>query len=54
MMAAMCNLFRMNGSAAELARLFGVNVPAPPSAPREVYPGRPGLVVAGGDLCSMV
>jgi hypothetical protein len=44
----------MNGSAAEVARLFGVNVPAPSNAPPEVYPGRPGMVAAGGELRSMV
>lgn len=44
----------MDTSAAEVARLFGVNVPAPSNAPPEVYPGRPGMVVVGGELRSMV
>lgn len=50
----MCNLYKMDKSASEVARLFGVNAPAPSNAPPEVYPGRPGLVVAGGSLQSMV
>lgn len=50
----MCNLYRMTKGADEVARLFGVvagqvgNVGG-----GNVYPGHPGLVVAGGELRSM-
>ena len=51
----MCNLYRMNRSAAEVARLFraapgntGLN------AAHEVYPGYPAIVVAGAQVQAMV
>jgi len=55
----MCNLYRMTKSTAEVANLFGAYLDAsvpPPAAnvPAEIYPGYPGLVVAGGALRSMV
>lgn len=49
----MCNLYRMDKSAAEVARLFGV--PADPGVnfAAELYPGYPGLVVAEGQVRAM-
>jgi len=52
--APVCNLYRMTKSADEVARLFGAIATSSSNAPAEVYPGRPGLVVAGGELRSMV
>lgn len=40
----MCNLYRMDKSAAEVARLFGV-APIETNAGSEVYPGYPGMVL---------
>lgn len=50
----MCNLYRMNRAVAEVAHLFDAIAPASSNAPAEIYPGYPGLVVAGGELRSMV
>jgi putative SOS response-associated peptidase YedK len=50
----MCNLYRMDRAQAEVARLFGAGLSANSNAPAEIYPGYPGLVVAGGELRSMV
>lgn len=49
----MCNLYRMTKSASEVANLFGVAEGSPGNFAGEVYPGYPGLVVAGGELRSM-
>jgi len=49
----MCNLYRMDNSAAEVARLFGVEAPAGSNIGTEVYPGYPGLVFDGEALRSM-
>jgi putative SOS response-associated peptidase YedK len=50
----MCNLYRMDKSSAEVARLFKAMDGSNSNAPAEIYPGYPGLVVAGGELRSMV
>ena len=50
----MCNLYKMDKSAAEVARLFNAVEAGASNAPTEIYPGYPGLVVAGGELRSMV
>ena len=50
----MCNLYRMDRAGAEIARLFEVALPGRPNTPPEIYPGYPGLVVAGAELRSMV
>lgn len=49
----MCNLYRMTRPADEVARLFGVELPAPANTGGEVYPGYPGWVAAQGRLASM-
>lgn len=49
----MCNLYRMNASVEEVARLFGVEADARANFSREVYPGFAGLVVAGGRARAM-
>lgn len=50
----MCNLYRMTRPHAEVARMFAAAPGAVGNAPAEIYPGYPGLVVAGGALRSMV
>jgi putative SOS response-associated peptidase YedK len=51
----MCNLYRMTKTTTEVANLFKANVGAVGNAGGgEVYPGYPGLVVAQGELRSMV
>ncbi len=49
----MCNLYRMTRAADEVARLFGVDFPAPGNAAAEVYPGYPAYVVAQDQLRTM-
>lgn len=49
----MCNLYRMRSSVAEVARIFGVVAGPAPNFADEVYPGYPGLVVAGDTLRTM-
>ena len=49
----MCNLYRAARSADEIARLFRVESTIG-NAAEEVYPGYPGLVIAGGALRTMV
>jgi len=49
----MCNLYKMDRSAAEVARLFNGVETVNTNAPAEIYPGYPGLVVAGGEVRSM-
>jgi len=49
----MCNLYRMDRSSAEVARLFRAMEGSASNAPAEIYPGYPGLVIAGGELRSM-
>ena len=49
----MCNLYRMTKNADEVARLFGAQPGSIGNAVEEIYPGYPGLVVAGGTLRSM-
>ena len=49
----MCNLQRMTKGVEEVARLFSAAVGRVGNAGGDVYPGYPGLVVAGGELRSM-
>ena len=49
----MCNLYRMDKSADEVARLFNVEPPAGSNAGEEVYPGYPGLVLDRTTLRTM-
>lgn len=49
-----CNLYRMTKATDEVAGLFRADVGSVGNAATEVYPGYPGLVVAGGKLRSMV
>ena len=46
--------FAARSLSAVVARLFNALEAGPSNAPAEVFPGRPGLVVAGGELRSMV
>ena len=50
----MCNLYRVNETVTEIARLFGATAPAPTNAGGEVFPGQPGIVVAHGRVANMV
>lgn len=50
----MCNLYKLSASPAEVARLFSAVPGQVGNAGAEVYPGYPGLVVADGQLRSMV
>lgn len=50
----MCNLYRMDRAIDEAARLFDAKISSNSNAPAEIYPGYPGLVVAKGELRSMV
>lgn len=50
----MCNLYRMTKAHAEVARWFGASLGNLGNVGAEVYPGHPGLVVAKGELRSMV
>jgi putative SOS response-associated peptidase YedK len=49
----MCNLYRMTRAVAEVANLFSARLGSIGNAGSEVYPGYPGLVLAGGELRSM-
>ena len=49
----MCNLYRMNRSAAEVASLFGASAADRINIGENVYPGYPGLVLASGGLSAM-
>lgn len=49
----MCNLYKLNKSAAEVAKLFRSGSHAVTNAGAEVYPGYPGLVIAQGHVRSM-
>lgn len=49
----MCNLYRMTKGVDEVARLFSSGVGQVGNAGGDVYPGYPGLVMAGGELRSM-
>ena len=49
----MCNLYRMTKGVDEVARLFSAGVGQVGNAGGDVYPGYPGLVMAGGELRSM-
>lgn len=50
----MCNLYRMNRSSAEVAKLFGASdMTAVTNRGEMVYPGYPGLVVAAGMVTQM-
>jgi putative SOS response-associated peptidase YedK len=46
----MCNLYRLNKPAADIAHLFGVEATQGANYSEEVYPGYPGLVMAGRRL----
>jgi putative SOS response-associated peptidase YedK len=50
----MCNLYRMTKATAEVANLFSAKLGSVGNFASEVYPGYPGLVIAGGELRSMV
>ncbi len=50
----MCNLYRMNASAGEVAKLLGVEPPVGLNAGSEIYPGYPGIVVTDGQVQQMV
>ncbi|QIK78858.1 hypothetical protein G7077_08080 [Sphingomonas piscis] len=51
----MCNLYRLSPAREEVARLFSVSIGQIGNwASGEVYPGYPGVVVAQGELRSMV
>lgn len=49
----MCNLYRMTKSAAEVARLFKVELMHGGNAGEEVYPGQPGWVVGQNHMATM-
>ena len=49
----MCNLYRMTRTVSEVAALFSASLGHVGNAGGEVYPGYPGLVVAGSELRSM-
>ncbi len=49
----MCNLYRMTKGTVEVARLFEVEPDLSANYAAEVYPGYPGLVVAGGRARAM-
>ena len=51
----MCNLYRMTRSASEVAGWFdAADMASGSNTGAEVYPGYPGLVVAGGEVRSMI
>ena len=50
----MCNLYRMTKAQAEVVKLFQVSAPSSLNTAEEIYPGYPGMVVAGDTLRSMV
>ena len=50
----MCNLYRMTKAPAEVARWFDGQVGSIGNVGTEVYPGYPGLVLAGNELRSMI
>ena len=43
-------MYRMRAGTAEIAALFGAEVPAGANVPDEMYPGYPGLVTNGSDI----
>ena len=49
----MCNLYQLTKGVDEVARLFSAGIGQVGNAGGDVYPGQPGLVVAGGELRSM-
>lgn len=49
----MCNLYRMTAAISEVANLFGAQPRERANVPAEIYPGYPGLVVAGGEVRPM-
>lgn len=49
----MCNLYRMTKATGEVASWFAARSDAAANVGSEVYPGYPGLVIAGGELVSM-
>lgn len=49
----MCNLYRMSATNREIGQLFGVAVPDGLNVGTEIYPGYPGLVVAGSAVRQM-
>ena len=51
----MCNLYRMTKNSNEVARWFDVqNAAVAANLSAEIYPGYPGLVIAGGSLRRMI
>lgn len=45
----MCNLYKNRAAAAEMAKVFAVDVPAGSNAPEEIYPSFPGMVIRQQD-----
>ncbi|MDA7787753.1 SOS response-associated peptidase family protein [Sphingomonadaceae bacterium] len=50
----MCNLYKLNASAVEVAAHFVASFSANLNAGGDTYPGQSGIVVAGGEVQSMV
>ncbi|MGB3166081.1 MAG: SOS response-associated peptidase family protein [Alteraurantiacibacter sp.] len=50
----MCNLYRMTRTVDEVAALFDAGIGQAGNAGGEVFPGYPAMVVAGGEVRSMV
>jgi len=50
----MCNLYRMDSSSAEVARLLKATIGSGSNMLVEIYPGYPRLVIAAGELRNMV
>lgn len=49
----MCNLYRLNSSAAAIADMFKVEGSSGMNLAEDVYPGYPGMVVAEGRVRAM-
>jgi putative SOS response-associated peptidase YedK len=50
----MCNLYRMTKATAEVANWFDAKLGSVGNAATEIYPGYPGLVLAAGEVRSMI
>jgi putative SOS response-associated peptidase YedK len=50
----MCNLYRMTKATAEVANWFDAKLGSVGNATTEIYPGYPGLVLAAGEVRSMI
>lgn len=49
----MCNLYRLRAAKAEIAHVFGADIPEGLNVAEEVYPGYTGLVIAGDQARAM-